>query len=304
VIATPTEVGIGLALDLAFGDPKWLPHPVRAIGWGIVQQERFWRRTPVPLRWSGVLLWLATVGGTAAVVAASMLWLPRPWIAAYWIYSFLAIRDLDAHAGAVVTELIRRDIPAARAQLAQIVGRDTADLDETEIMRGVVETVAENLGDAVVAPLFYLALGGPVAMAAYKSVNTLDSMVGYKNERYREFGWFSARADDWANWIPARIAAGLIWLVSVTPGYSLRRSIRITLRDGASQPSPNSGYPEAAAAGALGVRLGGLNHYGGQPSQKAYLGDATGRLDVAIYTRVRVMLYGVSLLAAAGACLR
>jgi adenosylcobinamide-phosphate synthase len=304
VIATPAEVGIGVALDLALGDPKWLPHPVRAIGWAIAKQERVWRGTRIPLRLSGVLLWLTTVGGTAAIVAASMMWLPRPWIAAYWIYSLLAIRDLDAHASAVVKELVRHDIPAARARLAQIVGRDTAHLDEPEIMRGVVETVAENLGDAVIAPLFYLALGGPVAMAAYKSVNTLDSMVGYKNERYIDFGWFSARADDWANWIPARVSAGLIWLVSVAPGYSLKRSIRVTFRDGASQPSPNSGYPEAAAAGALGVRLGGLNSYGGKASQKAYLGDPVATLDVGVYPRVRLMLYGVSLLAAAGACLR
>jgi adenosylcobinamide-phosphate synthase len=304
VIATPAEVGIGVALDLALGDPKWLPHPVRAIGWAIAKQERVWRGTRIPLRLSGVLLWLTTVGGTAAIVAASMTWLPRPWIAAYWIYSLLAIRDLDAHASAVVKELVRHDIPAARARLAQIVGRDTAHLDEPEIMRGVVETVAENLGDAVIAPLFYLALGGPVAMAAYKSVNTLDSMVGYKNERYIDFGWFSARADDWANWIPARVSAGLIWLVSVAPGYSLKRSIRVTFRDGASQPSPNSGYPEAAAAGALGVRLGGLNSYGGKASQKAYLGDPVAKLDVGVYPRVRLMLFGVSLLAAAGACLR
>lgn len=300
MIASPMEVGIGVALDLAIGDPKWLPHPVRAIGWAIAQQERLWRAVRVPLRFSGVLLWLATVGGTAGLVALSIHWLPRPWIAVYWIYSFLAIRDLDSHAAAVVKELVKGDLPEARAKLSQIVGRDTANLDESEIMRAVIETVAENLSDGIVAPLFYLAIGGPAAMAAYKSVNTLDSMVGYKNDRYRDFGWFSARADDFANWLPARITALLIAVLSVSP----RRAIRITLRDGGSQPSPNAGYPEAAMAGALGVRLGGLNHYAGQPSLKAYLGDPLRPISPDIYARVRVTLYAVALLTAAGACLR
>ena len=293
-----TAAGVGL--DLALGDPRWLPHPVRAIGWLIARQEKLWRRTAVPLRLAGVLLWLVTVGATAAIVAGSLRL--APLLAVYWIYSFVAIRDLDRHAAAVIAAL--PDLPEARQRLSWIVGRDTANLQESEIVRATVETVAENLSDGIVAPLFYLALGGPAAMAAYKAANTLDSMVGYRDERYRDFGWFSARADDWANWIPARLTAALVWIVCLLPGFALVRSVRCTLRDGASQPSPNAGYPEAAVAGALGVQLGGLNTYSGVPSVKAHLGDAIRPLDAGIFPRLRVLLYGVALLATAAGVAR
>lgn len=293
------ETAAGVSLDLAFGDPQWLPHPVRGIGWLISTQERLWRRSGVPLRAAGVGLWIVTVGAAAFAV-----WLTLPFAAVYWIYSLVAIGDLDRHAMRVVEALRTQDLAAARARLSWIVGRDTAGLDEAEILRGTIETVAENLSDGIVAPLFYLALGGPAAMAAYKAVNTLDSMVGYRDERYREFGWFSARADDFFNWIPARLTAALIWIVSLLPGFAFVESIRITLRDGSSQPSPNSGYPEAAAAGALGVRLGGENRYRGVVSPKAFLGDPHRALSINLFPQVRVLLYGVALLATAGACLR
>ena len=286
----------GVGLDLVLGDPRWMPHPVRGIGWLIAWQDARLPRSKL----AGVLLWLATVGTAAAVVLASLRL--APWISIYWIYSLLAIRDLDRHAMAVIGAL--PDLPAARKRLGWIVGRDTANLDEREIVRATVETVAENLSDGIVAPLFYLTLGGPAAMAAYKAANTLDSMVGYRDERYRDFGWFSARADDWANWIPARLTPMLVWLVCLLPGFELARSVRVTLRDGASQPSPNAGYPEAAVAGALGVQLGGLNTYRGAPSLKAQLGDPVRTLDASVFPRVRVLLYGVALIAAAGACLR
>jgi adenosylcobinamide-phosphate synthase len=291
----------GAGLDLLVGDPPWLPHPVRAIGWLIARLETSLRRTPLHLKFAGVLLWIACVGATAAVVAAS-LWI-LPLSAVYWIFSFLAVRDLDRHAVRVIDALRAGDLLAAREKLSWIVGRDTANLDAPEILRAVVETVSENLGDGVVAPLFYLALGGPVAMAAYKAVNTLDSMVGYRNETYRDLGWFSARADDAANWIPARLTAMLIWIVSLAPGYSAKQSIRITLRDGGSQPSPNSGYPEAAAAGALGIQLGGLNFYGGAESRKAFLGDPLRPLTISTFARVRAILYGVAFLATVSAAL-
>lgn len=293
------ETAAGVSLDLAFGDPQWLPHPVRGIGWLISAQERLWRRSGAPLRAAGVALWIVTVGAAAVAV-----WLTLPFAAVYWIYSLVAIGDLDRHAMRVVEALRTQDLAAARERLSWIVGRDTAGLDEAEILRGTIETVAENLSDGIVAPLFYLALGGPAAMAAYKAVNTLDSMVGYRDERYREFGWFSARADDFFNWIPARLTAVLIWIVSLLPGFACAESIRITFRDGSSQPSPNSGYPEAAAAGALGVRLGGENRYRGVVSPKAFLGDPHQALSIELFPRVRVLLYGVALLATAGACLR
>jgi adenosylcobinamide-phosphate synthase len=214
----------------------------------------------------------------------------------YWIFSLLAIRDLDLESMRVIAKLRRRDLPGARRMLACIVGRDTADLDEPEVLRATIETVAENLSDAVVAPLFYLLLGGPVAMAAYKAVNTLDSMVGYRNERYREFGWASARLDDLANFVPARLTAVLVWLCAAALRYDLSRSVAVTLRDARLQPSPNSGYPEAAVAGALGIRLGGLNYYQGVPSRKQYLGDAIRPLDLGAWRKTRLLFYSASLL--------
>ncbi|MBL8229206.1 MAG: cobalamin biosynthesis protein CobD, partial [Bryobacterales bacterium] len=267
--------------------------------------ERWWRKRQAPLRVAGVALWIGTVGLTAAVAATTLHWIPRPWIYVYWIYSLLAVRDLDSHAMRVVTALEQGNLAEARTRLSWIVGRDTHHLDEPEIARAVVETVSENLSDGIVAPLFYLALGGPALMAAYKAVNTLDSMVGYKNERYRDFGWFSARADDWANLIPARLTALLICLIAaILPGYSAREAIRIAMRDGSSQPSPNAGYPEAAMAGALGVRLGGANRYNGVVSSKAHLGDARNALNARTCRRARAVLFGVALIAAVGACLR
>jgi adenosylcobinamide-phosphate synthase len=225
-----------------------------------------------------------------------MLYLPRPWISIYWIFALLAIRDLDVEAARVIGALRQHDLAAARRMVGRIVGRDTGSLDEPEILRATIETVAENLCDAVIAPLFYLALGGPVAMAAYKGINTLDSMVGYRDERYREFGWASARMDDFANFVPARLTALLVWVCATVLRYDSRRSVRVTLRDARLQPSPNSGYPEAAVAGALGIRLGGLNYYHGIASRKPDLGDSRNALDLNSYTKTRALLYSSSLL--------
>jgi adenosylcobinamide-phosphate synthase len=286
VFVKPWELIAGVGLDLVLGDPRWLPHPVRGFGRLVTFAERVWRGTGLPLRLSGILFWISTVGLAVVIVRLTL-----PWAAVYWIYALLACRDLDVEAGRVIAALKRDDLEDSRHKLSWIVGRDTAGLAEPEILRATVETVAENLGDAVVAPLFYLALAGPLGMAAYKAMNTLDSMVGYRNERYKEFGWASARLDDIVNYIPARLTAVLIWVSALLPGFDARRSFRITLRDGGSQPSPNAGYPEAAVAGALGVQLGGLNFYQGVPSRKAYLGDAVVPLDRGAFDKVRRLLY-------------
>jgi adenosylcobinamide-phosphate synthase len=286
VFVKPWELVAGVGLDLALGDPSWLPHPVRGFGHLINFAERVWRGTRLPLRLSGILFWLSTVGSAVILVRLTL-----PWAAVYWIYALLACRDLDVEASQVIDALKRNDLEDARLKLSWIVGRDTGALAEPEILRATIETVAENLGDAVVAPLFYLALAGPLGMAAYKAINTLDSTVGYRNERYQDFGWASARIDDVANYVPARLTAVLIWVCALLPGFDGRRSFRITLRDGSSQPSPNSGYPEAAVAGALGVRLGGLNFYQGIPSRKAFLGDPVVPLDCGAFDKVRRLLY-------------
>jgi adenosylcobinamide-phosphate synthase len=298
------ELLAGAGLDLLLGDPWWLPHPIRAIGRVISALERPWRASGLPLRLAGAGFWITIVALAAGVVYITLDAAPRPWVHIYWIYSLLAIRDLDVQSARVIAALQSDGVEAARAALAMIVGRDTAMLTEPEIVRAAIETVAENLSDAVVAPLFWLVLGGPVAMVAYKAINTLDSMVGYKNERYREFGWFSARADDIANLVPARITAALIWVCAALLGFRFRDAIRIAFRDAGTQPSPNSGWPEAAAAGALGVQLGGLNYYGGVPSHKHPLGDPLVPLSRGAFRCMRVLHYAVSVLAvvlAAGA---
>lgn len=290
---TSDELLAGVALDLLVGDPHWLPHPVRAIGWWAAQLEPR-VRVLFAGRLAGAFFWLLVVGPVAGFVWLSVLWLPRPWISIYWIFSFLAIRSLDLETTRAVQALASGNLNGARQAVSMVVGRDTAELDEIGILRAATETVAENLSDGVVAPLFYLALGGPAAMAAYKAVNTLDSLVGYKNDRYRDFGWFSARADDWANLIPARLTALFISLCALLPRLRSRNSIFIAWRDGRSQPSPNSGWPEAAMAGALGVRLGGVNRYQGRETVKAFLGDVLEPLSLAVYRRARVVLYGVA----------
>jgi adenosylcobinamide-phosphate synthase len=291
------EVAAGVGLDLLVGDPRGVPHPIRGFGWVVTHVERFWRWTGLPLRIAGIAFWISAIGFAGAVA-----WVTTPWLNMYWIWTMLAIRGLDVEAAAVITQLDRGDLDSARGKLAMIVGRDTADLEEPEIVRAVVETVAENLNDAIVAPMFYLALFGPVGMVVYKAVNTLDSMAGYKNERYRLFGWASARLDDVANFVPARLSAVLVWMSAMLLRYDARRAVRVTLRDGASQPSPNSGYPEAAVAGSIGVRLGGLNYYGGEPSLKAYLGDPVRPLDRSSFGRARNLLYASAVLMTVFVC--
>lgn len=296
---TKAELIAGALIDLCLGDPHWLPHPVRGLGRWIERQEQFWRASGVRLRLAGVFFWCATVALASAFVWVTLQLAPRPYSYVYWISTLLAVRDLDRHARRVALALAAGDLVAARRFLSHIVGRDTEGLEEKEIVRAVAETVAENLSDGVVAPLFYLVLGGPVTMAAYKAVNTLDSMVGYQNDRYRDFGWFAARADDFANFLPARITAALICLCALLPGFHFYDAIRTSLRDGGSQPSPNAGWPEAAAAGALGVQLGGLNYYQGVPRLKARLGEARRPLEAGLFPRLRLLLYATSLAAVA-----
>ena len=292
---TGLELLLGVAGDLLVGDPRRLPHPVRGFGRVAGRLERVWRKAPFAMRLAGAGLWLSAVGLACLAVWLSLRILPRPWITVYWIFSLLAVRDLDRHAGVVIKALDAGDLAEARRGTAMMVGRDTESLEEKEILRAVFESGAENLNDAAIAPLFYLALAGPLGMAAYKAVNTLDSMVGYLNPRYREFGWAAARMDDLLNWMPARLSAMLVWLCALMPGFDFARSVRVTLRDAHRQPSPNSGYPEAAVAGALGVRLGGLNYYGGNASRKEFLGDPIRPLDRSLYSRLRWLIYGPAL---------
>lgn len=273
------------SLDLIAGDPVWMPHPVRWIGRLITFLESILRRPGRPSgmeRLSGGLMAVITVGATWGIAYAILAITGRysyPLFiitSIYCVYACLAAKGLRDEAHAV---LKAPNIAEARRRLARIVGRDTANLEWPGIHKAVIETVAENTSDGIVAPLFFLAIGGPALMLAYKAVNTLDSMVGYKNERYRNFGWFSARLDDAANYIPARLAALIMAASAPFLGYNCIRSLKTLIQDGASHPSPNSGRPEAATAGALGCRLGGPSTYGGIISDKPYIGEVISETD-------------------------
>lgn len=282
-------------LDLAIGDPRWLPHPVRLIGRAINVVEAILRKifsSPGGELSGGILLVLFIVGPVyflTSFLETMLLQLSGSFwptvgtvLLVYLTATTIAAKELIRSAGLVITSVAGGDLHAARRNVSMIVGRDTSELSDKAVLRATIETVSENLSDGIVAPLFYLAIGGlPLAMA-YKAVNTLDSMVGYKNERYRYFGRAAARLDDVANYIPARIS-GLLIVLSVfildfshhagTAIASAKHSFQIMLRDGRKHPSPNSGMPEAAMAGALGVTLGGPSTYGGVLSNKSFLGD-------------------------------
>ncbi len=315
---TPADsliIFLALLLDLLIGDPVWLPHPVVAMGRLIHLLDRVLRRVWLNERVAGVLLLLAVVisssGTTWILLKALTAMLPLAgWTAAVLVSSTcLAARSLHKESARVATALLAGDLPAARRYLSFIVGRDTDQLEEAEIWRGVVETVAENTSDGIIAPLFWLTIGGPVGAIAYKAVSTLDSMVGYRNRRYLQLGWASARMDDLLNYIPARISALLLIVSSPLAGLSASNAARITLRDRLKHPSPNSGHPEAAAAGALGVRLGGASSYNGASSWKEYIGDDLQPLDERAYRGMITLMYISTLLMAvicmaAAFCLR
>ena len=294
---------VAFLADLAFGDPPLLPHPVRLFGLFISQGERLMRRMARSNR-------ALFCGGAVLVLTLTCAVFLGAWLlirllrhasptagtlaALYLAYSTLSIRGLDDAGTTVVTHLRNSDLGRARSSLAMIVGRDTETLSEPDILRAVTETMAENCSDGVVAPLFYLSLGGVPAALTYKVINTLDSMIGYRNDRYLYFGKFAARLDDVANFVPARLTALLVTLSAVCLRLHGLDALRVTRRDAQLQPSPNSGYPEAAFAGALGIRLGGLNFYRGQPSEKAYLGEARRPLSVDLFPEVRRLFYATS----------
>lgn len=306
--AEPAMLASALLLDLALGDPRWLPHPVVLIGRLINALDSILNRITSHKRSAGILLLLVTTG--SAGTAAWMLIRGSQWLhplagflaSACISYACLATRSLHRESALVADALAAGNIAEARSKLSYIVGRDTADLDESGIWRALIETVAENTSDGIIAPLFWLTLTGPVGGLVYKAVSTLDSMVGYKSERYLQFGWASARMDDLLNFIPARLTALLMILAAPLAGLSPKGALSVVLRDRLKHPSPNSGHPEAAAAGALGVRLGGPARYEGIPSWKEYIGTPLAPLDERAYTGMLKLMYLTTLLMAA-ACI-
>jgi adenosylcobinamide-phosphate synthase len=273
------QILIALLIDLVVGDPRRFPHPVRLIGRLITVLEGPFRRGIANARTAGavtaLIVILTTVLATAFLLEIARWIHPRVGdiVSILLIYTTLASRDLARHSLDVYRALERFDLPQARRFVSRMVGRDTKSLTETGVVRAALESVAENTVDGVLAPLFFAALGGPVAAMAYKAINTLDSMIGYKDERYIDFGRIAAKIDDWANFIPARLAVPILVLAAVLPGFSASRAWRIARRDGCRNLSPNSGLSEAAFAGALGVRLGGVMERRGMPVKQPEIGD-------------------------------
>jgi adenosylcobinamide-phosphate synthase len=298
--------GIWLAflLDWVLGDPDWLPHPVRIIGKYIglfEEQVRKMQLGKTGLRMAGVILTVSTVTFASLTVWGVLFICNRvnPWlfqaVNILILWTCIAPRCLQQEALKIYRMLENADLTRAREQLSRIVGRDTENLAEDGIIRGVIETVAENTSDGVIAPLFYMFLGGAPLAMAYKAINTLDSMIGYKQDFYNDFGWSAARTDDLANYIPARITAGLLLCATLPLRLDFGNCLRIIRRDRRNHSSPNSAYPEAAVAGALQIRLGGTNSYFGKPVVKPTIGDAlTGLNREQIITATRLM-YGAAI---------
>lgn len=267
-------------LDFCIGDPQFAHHPVRYMGRAIAALEPRFRRLPLPLTASGGLFALTLIPGAWAAAtllleaARAVSPLLRTALEILLLYFFIAARGLSDAAGEIYGILKRGDLAAARSALAMIVGRETDRLSEAGVARAAVETAAENLVDGFIAPLFFFLLGGVPLAAAYKMVNTLDSMVGYKNETYREFGKVSARIDDAANYLPARLSVPVISMAAQLLDGRGAAAFRTALKEGRRHSSPNAGWAEAAFAGALRVKLGGPNVYHGKVVEKPYIGGA------------------------------
>lgn len=314
VIAT----GVGFALDAMLGDPSGWPHPVRLIGKQIDFEEGLLRKYILddfdnlgdawPFdrakteRLCGYAL-TADVTLLAPIATWALLRVCNrfsPWLAlgaeSFLCYQLLAARSLRDESMKVHDRLVAGDLPAARGACGMIVGRDTDVLDEEGVAKAAVETVAENASDGVIAPLLYMGLGGAPAAMMYKAVNTLDSMVGYKNERYLNMGRAAARLDDAFNFVPARVSGALMCAAAGLAGFDAKRAWATFKRDRLNHTSPNSAHTEAACAGALGVQLGGGNVYFGEYVEKPTIGDATRAVEPADIERANKLMCATALL--------
>lgn len=299
----------GYVLDLIFGDPRQIYHPIRIIGNLIAVLEKGIRKV-FPKTSKGEL-----AGGTVLVVLVVLICTAVPaallglaaWIhpvvywllASFWCWQILATKSLKTESMKVYAPLKERDLPAARRAVAMIVGRDTERLTEEGVAKAAVETVAENTSDGIVAPLIFLALGGPALGFFYKAVNTMDSMVGYKNERYLYFGRTAARLDDVLNFLPSRISAWLMILAAAFLGMDGKNAKRIYLRDRRNHASPNSAQTEAVMAGALRVQLAGDAWYFGELYKKPTIGDPFRAVEPEDIVRANRLMYLTSVLALA-----
>lgn len=296
----------GFLLDLLFGDPVWLYHPVRLIGALIALLERISRKlcrgNDKRLLFAGAVLWVLVIA-----ISFGIPWLllyeaqkihpaVRFVLESFWCYQLLAVRSLRSESGKVYEALDQKDLPGARRAVSMIVGRDTEALDEAGVTRAAVETVAENTSDGVTAPLFYIMLGGVPLGFLYKAANTMDSMIGYKDEKYLYLGRCAARMDDILNYIPARLSALLMTAAAGILGMDAGGAFRIYQRDRRKHASPNAAQTEAVCAGALGIRLAGDAWYFGKLYQKEYIGDDIRPVEAKDIVRAGRLLYGTAVL--------
>lgn len=297
----------GFVIDILLGDPAWMPHPVVFMGRCISALEKSLRRifpqTSTGELAAGAVLAAVLPLGTLAFTGLCVwgLGLVHPVLGfalqVLWCWQALAAKGLRQESENVRRALDTGTLDDARKAVSRIVGRDTAALSREGVIRAAVETVAENFSDGVVAPMFWMLIGGAPLALAYKAVNTMDSMVGYKNDCYLYFGRAAARLDDAANWLPSRLAALLLVAVAPLTGQNAKRAFAIWRRDRRKHASPNSAQTESAMAGALGVRLAGPASYFGKVHQKPWIGDDTRPIEPQDITRAGRMLYAGSALA-------
>lgn len=298
---TALALVLGFLIDLLLGDPRWLYHPVRIIGNGISALEKILRKifpaTPQGERAAGCVLVLLICIGSAGIPflllwgAYSIHTVFGIILETFMCYQMLAVKSLKTESMRVYRELEKDDLEGARKAVAMIVGRDTAQLTAEGVTKATVETVAENTSDGIIAPLFYMAIGGPVLMFLYKGINTMDSMVGYKNDKYLHFGRCAAKLDDAANYIPARISGWLMIVSSYLIGFDGKNARKIFLRDRYNHASPNSAQTEAVMAGALRIQLAGNAWYFGKLHEKPTIGDNLREVEPEDIIRSNRLLY-------------
>lgn len=292
---------LGFLLDLWLADPGWMPHPVVLMGKCITRLEEVLRRrlpaTPKGERAAGCVLAVLLPVGTLVLTGAICLLAGRIHpllglaVQTFWCWQALAVKGLAEESKNVYRQLAAEDLPGARRAVARIVGRDTQALTEEGVTKAAVETVAENFSDGVVAPLFYMMIGGAPLALCYKAVNTMDSMIGYKNQRYLQFGRAAAKLDDAANYLPSRLAA-VFWIAAAgLTGQDAPNAWRIWRRDRRNHASPNSAQTESACAGALGVQLAGPAYYFGEYYNKPTIGDAKRPIEPRDILRANRMLF-------------
>jgi len=295
---------ISVVIDFILGDPNWLPHPIIYIGKLINKLEKFFRgiaKSDKTLRVSGGII-VIIVSVITYLIPYILLYILRVNIYIFHflniiiIWTTLAAKSLYKAGIDVYSPLIKGDIDEARVKLSYIVGRDTKDLNEREIIRATVETISENTSDGIIAPILFALIGGAPLAMMYKGINTMDSMLGYLNEKFRFIGFYPAKIDDVFNFIPARITGVLMSLISPIVGGNIFNTFKIMVRDRKNHKSPNCAYPEAATAAALKVQLGGTNTYFGELMFKPTIGDNVRELEVNDVLKVNKIMYSSEVL--------